>query len=411
MESESVVTCMACRERLVGLDARREHYKTDLHRFNLQRKVAGLAPLSLEDFWRRSEIARNEEHGQGAGKGPRYCDVCSKKFSSERALTNHIGSRRHIDKVKALGQQGSASTTQIVDAANSSPVESDEDEEEEGATCEDGLTVEEEMEIDQRIAQAVPFQPNECVFDGHVSDTAESNAAYMAKQFGFFLPMVEHLVDLTGLLVYVGQKVGIGYACIECDHAFSSVRAAQQHMIDKQHCRMTSDDDDWYEEYSRFYNFSDSDSEDADGEWEEVRGEEAKEIDLALQEDDNKKLVVSASGIDVIDDTSDRDDSEKVDVGLVLEDKVIGHRSLQRYYRQRGQMVDSRDSVVINKLANDYRLLRLSDKETNENMMRAKRMAAFQRKKKQLDIGMRHNYTRKAKLRVPLATFNSGYRP
>jgi pre-60S factor REI1 len=36
----------------------------------------------------------------------------------------------------------------------------------------------------------------------------------MLKQHGFFIPFVENLVDLEGLLTYLGEKIGIGHVCL-----------------------------------------------------------------------------------------------------------------------------------------------------------------------------------------------------
>lgn len=407
MAANVAVTCMACRVHLVGWDAKREHYRTDLHRFNLQRKVAGLSALTGEEFDLRNEIARKEEAMRIVDKSPRYCELCSKKFSSERALANHVASRRHIDKMRATARDSNLGETFQTARALLSPVESDEEVEE--VVGEDSLTLQEEMEIDERIAEAVPFPANQCAFDGFYSINAEDNVAYMARNFGFFLPMVENLADLTGLLEYVGQKVGIGYACVECDHAFSSVPAVQKHMIDKQHCRMTSDNEHWFDEYAQFYDFSDSETDDPQDGWEEVQGDEAREIDSALN--DMSKQVTRTSMLEEGSSAQDHEDPEKEEVAMVLGDKVIGHRSLNRYYRQRGHHVDSRDAVLSNRLAIEYRRLGVDKKLLDDSAIRAKRMATLQRKKKLLDVGLKNNYTRKAKLTVPLATFNSGYRP
>lgn len=40
-----VLTCFTCRLVFDNSDLMREHYKSDLHRFNLKRKVAGLPPV------------------------------------------------------------------------------------------------------------------------------------------------------------------------------------------------------------------------------------------------------------------------------------------------------------------------------------------------------------------------------
>jgi pre-60S factor REI1 len=404
-DTQYVVTCMACRVRLVGADSRRDHYRSDMHRVNLQRKVAGMAPLTVEDFTRRLETLRNEADAQKARREPRFCEVCSKKFSSERALANHVESRRHRDAVRALPELAA----QAERAGIISPVESDEDQEEESRAEDDGLTLEEEMEIDRRIAEAIPFLATECVFDGIACESIEVNLTYMAKKFGFFVPYVENLADAKALLEYIGQKVGIGYACVECDRSFTSVAGAQRHMVDKQHCRMTADKDVWIEEYSQFYDFGDDDKEDLDEEtdgWEEVEGDEAVD---ALQAMDMQ--VVSEPEGPREKKASQYEETQEEEVAMVAGGKVVGHRSLRRYYQQRGRVQDSRDAVVINKVATEYRMLGWKRQKIPNVQLRAARMASFRRSKESLEVGVRNYYTRKAPLRTPMAVFNSGYRP
>ena len=46
---------------------------------------------------------------------------------------------------------------------------------------------------------------------------------------------MEFLADVTKLLTYLGEKVGIGHICLYCNGrgrlAYSSLRAVQQHMV------------------------------------------------------------------------------------------------------------------------------------------------------------------------------------
>ncbi len=75
---------------------------------------------------------------------------------------------------------------------------------------------------------------------------------------GFFIPDVEFLVDLPGLLSYLGDKVGVGFCCVFCHKVFESVQAVRQHMIASGHCKMVYDDDEDSEagEFDEFYDFS-----------------------------------------------------------------------------------------------------------------------------------------------------------
>ena len=45
----------------------------------------------------------------------------------------------------------------------------------------------------------------ECLFCSHLSQSLESNVRHMTTAHGFFLPDVEYLVDLSGLIIYLGM--------------------------------------------------------------------------------------------------------------------------------------------------------------------------------------------------------------
>ncbi|SCU97456.1 LADA_0H06392g1_1 [Lachancea dasiensis] len=50
--------CGSCEIELGSLDSRKEHYKTDYHRFNIKRKLSGLSPVSSTEF---DIIAENDD--------------------------------------------------------------------------------------------------------------------------------------------------------------------------------------------------------------------------------------------------------------------------------------------------------------------------------------------------------------
>ncbi len=189
----SIMTCTACRLRLYGVNARNEHYRSDLHRVNLKRKVAGLGPLMEDEFQQRLEAIRNESNEEKRSRQSQFCEVCSKKFSSVRALENHNNSKRHRDALR-LRPVSEVSEIASEDQQSESVIEN-----EEAQTME-------EADIKRRLEEAVAIPPNCCVFDGHESATLKDNLSYMASKFGFFLPYGESLVDLEGLLTYIGQK-------------------------------------------------------------------------------------------------------------------------------------------------------------------------------------------------------------
>ena len=181
----------------------------------------------------------------------------------------------------------------------------------------------------------------------------------MSAAHSFFVPDAEYLVDLVGLITYLGEKIAVGNTCLYCNSEFRSLDAVRKHMHDKGHCKIAYDTDVERLEVSDFYDFSTSypDAEERkarkaaraarraakekekaeaqeNGEWEDVddEGDDDGEVDEVVDEEAS----------DESDDDSDEDEllEEQVTYGdssyeLVLPSGArIGHRSMRRYYAQ-----------------------------------------------------------------------------
>lgn len=92
----SSYTCISCRVQFADADVQRAHYKTDWHRYNLKRKVAGMPPVTAENFQERVLAQRAAaEQEQAEAHSLTACGTCNKKFSSANAYTNHLQSHKH----------------------------------------------------------------------------------------------------------------------------------------------------------------------------------------------------------------------------------------------------------------------------------------------------------------------------
>jgi len=152
--------------------------------------------------------------------------------------------------------------------------------------------------IDEKISKATVITLNDSLFDRHKSKDFESNIQYMTREYGFFIPEVEHLKDFPGLIQYLGQKISIGNTCIYCQKTFYSLEATQNHMRSLSHCKILWEDNE--DEYGDFYDFE------ADGN--------------KITEDDPENEYVLVSGNNEL---------------VIAKNKIVGHRSLQVYYKQR----------------------------------------------------------------------------
>ena len=92
----------------------------------------------------------------------------------------------------------------------------------------------------------------------------------MSHQHSFFIPDKEHLTDLSGLLSYLGEKVGFGNICLYCPHGgkeFGSLESVRKHMNDKAHCKMAYGTEEDKAEVSDFYDYCMTEDE---MDWEDV---------------------------------------------------------------------------------------------------------------------------------------------
>lgn len=64
------------------------------------------------------------------------------------------------------------------------------------------------MEADS-VAMATPapgsIPMTDCLFCSHHSHSLSKNVAHMTKEHGFFIPDIEYLIDLQGLIMYLGE--------------------------------------------------------------------------------------------------------------------------------------------------------------------------------------------------------------
>lgn len=76
---------------------------------------------------------------------------------------------------------------------------------------------------------------------------------HMREKHSFYILDVDCLISLKGLLTYIAERIQLGYLCLFCSKMFRNARRCQQHMMDKAHCFMNSNDEHEYEQY---YDFS-----------------------------------------------------------------------------------------------------------------------------------------------------------
>ncbi|XP_032420407.1 zinc finger protein 622 isoform X1 [Xiphophorus hellerii] len=221
-----------------------------------------------------------------------------------------------------------------------------------------------------------------CLFCSHRSRSLLKNVAHMTKVHSFFIPDVEFLVDLRGLVRYLGEKVGAGNVCLWCNEkgrSFYSTEAVQSHMTDKSHCKLFTDGDAALE-FADFYDFRSSYPDRSDG-------------------------AVEGTDEDLPDEKNLEYDDETMELTLPSGAKV-GHRSLMRYYRQRfgtqRAVVPGRSGNAVGRVLRQYRALGWAGDAGGSVQQRQRDMQYVQRMKSRwmLKTGMSNNATKQKHFRA-----------
>ncbi|KAK2195325.1 bifunctional Zinc finger C2H2 superfamily/Zinc finger C2H2-type/Zinc finger protein 622-Rei1-Reh1/ZN622-Rei1-Reh1 [Babesia duncani] len=94
------------------------------------------------------------------------------------------------------------------------------------------------------------FKPRMCLFDDHVSSSMIDSVRYMEQKYSFYLPERENIINLSGLLGQLHQKIYEYYTCLYCEKPFDNIQSVLDHMEAKGHRKIN---DDHFEQISAFY--------------------------------------------------------------------------------------------------------------------------------------------------------------
>jgi len=395
-------TCITCRIIFSGKDLsggldgvdtqtraaamQKEHYKTDWHRYNLKRKVADLPPVTAENFQERILAHKSQAAENGKDTSCR-CDTCGKFFSTANSYTNHLQSKKHREMVAAAATD--ESKTEDSDAqvkrmneknrkANVAAIDKDKLNAElkratqgAGAVASLSPSTSKSKKVDKFLSEVQPQDDEDdaewedvdgdeddenddkdvdydvaalgvthCLFCPQVSHSLETNISHMTVAHGFFIPDLEYVGDLEGLMSYLGEKVGAMRMCLWCNErsrVYTELRGVQQHMTDKGHCKIFHEGDAVLE-YADFYDYRTAAGGDAAED-----GEGDAEFDRRM----------TRTGETELDDTGFQ---------MVLPSGcTVGHRTLQRYFRQKlrpgRELVLHSNPSSITKVMNQYKAL------------------------------------------------------
>ena len=372
-------TCITCRVSFADSDIQRRHYKTDWHRYNLKRKVAEMPPVTAEVFQQKVLAQKAEVEAQQQSKTKSlHCQLCNKTFSSENAFSNHLSSKKHKDVEankanKAKKQESLITESQFSnnfkrkDSKETDP-QNTESENAESLSHNGDDDDDEDDDIEEDTLEVT-----DCLFCPHHSVSLEENLKHMTRSHSFFIPDLEYVVDLKGLVTYLCEKVGMGNMCLYCNDkgkSFFSLEAVQSHMVDKGHTKMNYEGDAVLE-YADFYDFSSSYPDynpDEENEGDEIQGRDST---LAVNEQTLELCLPSGA--------------------------KIGHRNMRHIYKQNLPPERSHHSKVIQSIMADYKALGWHGTIASAARQKVKdvRLRNIQQAKRNVDISVKANRMQK----------------
>ncbi|KAF5024078.1 hypothetical protein F66182_3822 [Fusarium sp. NRRL 66182] len=101
-----------------------------------------------------------------------------------------------------------------------------------------------------------------CLFCNYSSPTVSLNTHHMERFHGMFIPEKNYLVDVDGLLNQLQEKVRQHHQCLYCDKVKTTVFGIQTHMRDTGHCKIPYDTEREQLEIGDFYDFRSTYSDD-----------------------------------------------------------------------------------------------------------------------------------------------------
>ncbi|KAI8929132.1 C2H2 type zinc-finger-domain-containing protein [Entophlyctis helioformis] len=420
MSTGARFTCLSCQVAFVSPEGQRDHMRTDWHRYNLKRKAADLPPIAAVTFAQKLQEQQSKQMQEvDRAEYASECQPCHKAFASEGAYKSHVASKKHKETVAKWEQKQAAA------AAAKGESSMDEDDEQDGQSKAaqqpqvnwhlklSQAKTEDEIEaiLQEKMASCRMLAETDCLFCSHGAASFEDNLSHMAKAHSFFIPDIEFLVDIKGLIKYLADKVAVANVCILCNgkgRTLHSIEAVQHHMVSKGHC-MIPYEDGQNAEFDEFYDFSaqyededdedvvsvDGDDDEEAGEWED--DENATEADDAPRRKPKYAALHWRSPCHPAHTDADTHASFTRKQAYVSEDTTelvlpsgirVGHRAFRTYWNQtiRTQQIvpGSRDDpAMITRMSDEYKLLGYTNPQSFSSALIARQKKKMRHERQQ----------------------------
>lgn len=407
------LTCNACNKEFTDGLEQNLHYKSEWHRYNLKRKIAGVPGVTEALFLARQSALAEEKKMLKETHMLYSCGLCGKGYRSSKAHAQHLNSKSHIKRALQGDNNQNDDYAIIRPLTRRTPVqppprkdvdveESDESEWEEVNSEEDmvdeaadSLTsmnmdgtsdAADDIDIDEE-DEFEELEPTCCFMCDLKNETLEKCMVHMYKKHGLFIPDIEYLKDPEGLLTYLGLKVKRDFLCLYCNERcqpFSSLEGVRKHMEAKSHCKIHYGDGGDYEEgeLDDFYDYSSS-----------YMDEDGKQ--LVAVNDGCHSVELGTGGAELIS-------RRRTETGVST--KILGSREFLRYYKQKPRPSPANNMAISIALAARYKSMGLATVQSKERIIRMKVLKEISRsgvEAMRSKMGMKSNVIRNLPKNVP----------
>ena len=220
-KSRTNMMCNHCLYVSKTYEEMKEHYKSEFHKYNLNRVTMNLAPLSYEDykrkkdfFMKKMEEKKKAEENLKLKSQNLFCEICSKKFNSSKKLEEHLNSKNHL-KNKAKKDEEKKDEISEISTSSKNEIKEPKNKEPEKTTLDD---------------------INCCLFCNFKSDNLKNNFYHMVQMHNLEIPFIFYIKNYEELIKILAKKIFVYHACFTCDtQRFETIRSLQRHMISKGH--------------------------------------------------------------------------------------------------------------------------------------------------------------------------------
>lgn len=345
--------------------------KTDWHRYNLKRRVAQLPPIDQDLF--NEKLNQSKKYEQEVDEFGFKILKQPKESNNSAPRKLHIGNRGRnhgianyderedspasvISRVSHVSLGESVYSENVTTDAESYHETASEADTDYNITHDDYAEFSDEDDeftpIDDYEEQ--PIQPiTSCLYCGLAHKEVEDNVTHMFRKHGLYIPERTYLVDLKGLLAYLVGIIVADNECLCCGFQGKNLESIRNHVTSKGHCRLPFETKEEKLEFSKFYDFSSIDDT-------QTKSKSSKRV--GFQDQDDESLEQLSNEDDSYDEDGINDNYtvatiDPTDSQLTLPSGTrLGHRSLNRIYRQNPRIQDSPGEGQLTVASGDRRL-------------------------------------------------------